>query len=122
MDVYFVEMHPLMGVDIVNKFSKELHSELIFDQDIVRNIILYHHEKWDGTGYPNQLSGEDIPLEARIVAVVDVYDALTSRRPYKDSWTTEDAISFIYEQKGNHFDPFIVEIFLDHFERKAIIS
>jgi putative two-component system response regulator len=111
-----------MGVDIVNKFSKELHSELIFDQDIVRNIILYHHEKWDGAGYPNQLSGKDIPLEARIVVVVDVYDALTSRRPYKDSLTTEDALSFIYEQKGKHFDPFIVETFLDHFEGKAIIS
>jgi putative two-component system response regulator len=109
-----------MGVDIVNKFSKELHSELIFDQDIVRNITLYHHEKWDGTGYPCQLSGEDIPFEAG--AVVDVYDALTSRRPYKDSWTTEDVLSFICEQKGKHFDPFIVETFLDHFEHKAIIS
>ncbi|MFJ7992779.1 HD-GYP domain-containing protein [Peribacillus frigoritolerans] len=64
------------------------------------NIILHHHEKWDGTGYPHRLKGEEIPLEARIVAIVDVFDALTSRRPYKDSWSVERALSFINEQKG----------------------
>jgi putative two-component system response regulator len=108
-----IEMHPLMGADIINKFSKELHSDLIIGQDIIRNIILYHHEKWDGTGYPYKLSGEDIPFEARIVTVVDVYDALTSRRPYKDAWTREKALSFLIEQNGKQFDPLIVETFID---------
>jgi hypothetical protein len=70
-----------------------------------------HHEKWDGTGYPEGLKGEDIPLAARIFAVVDVWDALTSRRPYRDTWTKEDALAYIQEQAGRQFDPRIVDAF-----------
>lgn len=77
------------------------------------DIPLYHHERWDGNGYPKGLKGDEIPLPARIFAVVDVYDALTSDRPYRKAWTKEEAIEYIKEQSGKHFDPKIVAIFLD---------
>jgi putative nucleotidyltransferase with HDIG domain len=70
-----------------------------------------HHEKWDGTGYPRGLRGEEIPLPARIFAVVDVYDALTSDRPYRAAWSQERALAYIREQAGRHFDPRVVEVF-----------
>jgi len=70
-----------------------------------------HHEKWDGTGYPRGLKGEEIPLEARIFAVVDVYDALTSDRPYRPAWTKEKALAYIRDQSGAHFDPALVDMF-----------
>lgn len=109
-----IEMHPFMGADILSKISKELSNDVIKSFEVPKNIVLYHHEKWDGTGYPYQLKGEDIPLEARIIAIVDVYDALTSQRPYKDSWPKEKALTFINEQKGKHFDPMLVETFVEY--------
>jgi putative two-component system response regulator len=72
----------------------------------------YHHEKWNGSGYPGGLAGEEIPLEGRIMAVVDVYDALVSERPYKKAFTHEDAVEIIRKDSGTHFDPKIVEAFL----------
>ncbi len=75
-------------------------------------IPLYHHEKWDGSGYPFGLKGEQIPLAARIFAVVDVYDALTSDRPYRAAWSQAAALEYIREQAGKHFDPKVVEVFL----------
>ena len=74
-------------------------------------FIQYHHEKWDGTGYPYGLSGQDIPLEGRLLAIVDVYDALTSERPYKKALTHEEATSIISSGKGSQFDPELIEIF-----------
>jgi HD-GYP domain-containing protein (c-di-GMP phosphodiesterase class II) len=71
-----------------------------------------HHEKWDGSGYPRGLKGEQIPLAARIFAVVDVYDALTSDRPYRKAWSREKALAYIQQQAGLHFDPEIVSAFL----------
>lgn len=76
------------------------------------NIPYYHHEKWDGTGYPHGLKGEQIPLAARIFAVADVWDALTSDRPYRKAWEETEALEYIRNQSGWHFDPEIVEIFL----------
>ncbi|WP_300673884.1 HD domain-containing phosphohydrolase [Desulfoluna sp.] len=76
------------------------------------DIALYHHEKWDGSGYPMGLSGEAIPESARIVALADVFDALTMRRPYKEAWTVADALSDIKQRRGNQFDPKIVDGFL----------
>jgi putative nucleotidyltransferase with HDIG domain len=75
-------------------------------------IPLYHHEKWDGTGYPHGEKGKQIPLGARIFSVVDVWDALTSHRPYRPAWTQEQAREYILEQSGKHFDPEIVDVFM----------
>ena len=80
-------------------------------------IALAHHEKWDGEGYPNNLNGEDIPLAARIVAVADAYDALTSKRPYKHAWTSADAVGYIKDQAGMHFDPNCVKAFLSQLNK-----
>ncbi len=78
----------------------------------VLDIPYCHHEKWDGTGYPRSLAGEQIPLAARLFAVADVWDALTSDRPYRPAWTREKSITYITDQKGRHFDPQIVNVFL----------
>jgi putative nucleotidyltransferase with HDIG domain len=75
------------------------------------NIPYCHHEKWDGTGYPRGLKGEEIPLPARIFAVTDVWDALTSDRPYRPAWTAQDAFAYIAEQAGRYFDPSVTEAF-----------
>lgn len=76
------------------------------------DIPYCHHEKWDGTGYPRGLEGELVPLEARIFAVADVWDALRSDRPYRDAWSEDEALRYIREQSGKHFDPAVVEVFL----------
>lgn len=80
------------------------------------DIPFYHHEKWDGTGYPNGLSGDAIPLAARIFAVIDVYDALTSDRPYRSAWPVEKALEHIRQGSGSHFDPQVVDLFLKMME------
>ncbi len=79
------------------------------------DIPYCHHEKWDGTGYPQGLKGEQIPLAARIFAIVDVWDAVTSDRPYRKAWSKPDALQYIREHSGKHFDPKVVEIFLKEF-------
>ena len=84
------------------------------------NIPYYHHEKWDGSGYPQGLEGDQIPLAARIFAVVDVWDALTSDRPYRKAWTSKKALEYIREQSGKHFDPKIVEVFLSLIKSELI--
>jgi HD-GYP domain-containing protein (c-di-GMP phosphodiesterase class II) len=76
------------------------------------DIPYCHHEKWDGTGYPQGLKGDEIPLAARIFAVADVWDALTSDRPYRKAWSTQQALDHIRSQSGKHFDPDVVEAFL----------
>lgn len=86
------------------------------DSDLLlmaREIALTHHERWDGAGYPCGLAGEDIPIVGRIAAIADVFDALTSERPYKKAWPVEEALGYIRDNKGRHFDPVIV----DHFEK-----
>lgn len=85
-------------------------------------IIAYgHHEKFDGQGYPNGLAGEAIPLPARIVAVADVFDALTSKRPYKRAWSVQDAVEFLQTQQGRHFDPACVQAFLAQLDKVLLI-
>jgi putative two-component system response regulator len=79
---------------------------------LARTIAISHHEKWDGSGYPNGLAGEDIPMAGRIVAVADVFDALTSARPYKKAWPMDDAVAFVKKNAGKHFDPEVVTHFL----------
>ncbi|OEC37855.1 two-component system response regulator [Pseudomonas sp. 1D4] len=85
--------------------------------DMAADIAYGHHEKWDGSGYPRGLTGEDIPLAARIAAICDVYDALRSPRPYKQAWDLERAQAYILEQSGRHFEPRLVEAMRDCFEQ-----
>ncbi len=85
------------------------------------DIPYCHHEKWDGTGYPRGLKREEIPLAARIFAVVDVYDALTSDRPYRKAWTREEALEYISQESGRHFDPRVVEMFLEEMKISGLL-
>jgi len=80
-------------------------------------VAKYHHEKWDGSGYPEGLKGTQIPIEARIVAIADVFDALTTKRPYKDPWPVEKAFDLIAREKGQHFDPELTDVFLNQKEQ-----
>jgi putative two-component system response regulator len=84
--------------------------------EVAQQVALTHHEKWDGSGYPNGLAGEDIPIAGRIVAVADVFDALTHVRPYKAAWSRVDAITEIADDAGRHFDPDVVEAFVSSFQ------
>ena len=79
-------------------------------------IALSHHEKYDGTGYPNKLAGEKIPLNGRILAIADVFDALTTDRPYKEAWPFEKAVEQLRKEKGRHFDPRLVDLFLENIQ------
>jgi putative two-component system response regulator len=97
-----MKKHPEIGAEILGESDSGLIA-------LAKVVSLTHHEKWDGTGYPNQLKGENIPIEGRIVALADVFDALTSVRPYKDEWPVEKAMEFIHSQKGKHFDPELVD-------------
>lgn len=80
--------------------------------DVAKDIVTYHHERWDGTGYPSSLKGDQIPLSARLVALADVFDALTSARVYKEAMSTADAMKIIIHSEGTHFDPAVVHTFL----------
>lgn len=83
--------------------------------EVAREIALYHHEKWDGSGYPFGLSGEAIPLSARLMALADVFDALTTARVYKKAWSVDEATALIREQRGRHFDPAVVDAYETEF-------
>jgi putative two-component system response regulator len=101
----------------VIKKHPEIGAEILGDHDVevlkmAKQIALSHHEKWNGQGYPHGLSGEFIPVVARIVAIVDVFDALTCERPYKRAWPIEDALALIEKEAGQHFDPELARLFL----------
>ena len=81
---------------------------------MAREIALTHHEKWDGSGYPNGIKGNDIPLVGRICGLCDVFDALTSHRPYKKAWTVEDTVEEMKRGREKHFDPTLLECFMDN--------
>ncbi len=100
-----MKKHPLIGSDIIGNHDSELLK-------VAREIALYHHEKWDGSGYPEQLKGDDIPLSAQIVAIADVFDALTTERPYKKAWDVDEAFAYMQAQAGTHFQPELIDLFL----------
>jgi putative two-component system response regulator len=98
-------------VEIIEKIES-----LAKESDFLKYAKIFaasHHEKWNGTGYPGGLKGNEIPLLGRIMAVADVYDALVSDRPYKKAFTHEEASKIITDCKGNHFDPVLVDLFVD---------
>ena len=104
-----MERHPVIGADTLLAIRRTMGRDELVDMAIV--VTLEHHERWDGSGYPTGLSGEDIQLAARIVALADVYDALTSKRVYKDAMSHEKAAGIIVEERGRQFDPTVVDAF-----------
>jgi len=105
-----IKRHTILGGDALAEIESQIEgrSFLILGKE----IAYYHHEKWDGTGYPDGRKGEDIPLSARMVAIADVYDALTTKRFYKEAFTHEKSREIIVDLKGSHFDPDVVDAFL----------
>ncbi len=106
-----MKTHTTAGKEIMEKVIDRVQGENYLKE--ARNMAAYHHEKWDGSGYPEGLYGEVIPLSARVMAVADVFDALSSKRVYKDAMPFEKAMSIIEEGSGTHFDPKCVEVFLE---------
>ncbi|HZV67258.1 MAG TPA: two-component system response regulator [Telluria sp.] len=100
-----MKTHAAIGATIIGEHASGMLA-------LAASIALTHHEKWDGSGYPHGLRGEQIPFAGRIVAIADVFDALTSVRPYKPAWTVEAAVEYLEQQKGQHFEPALVELFL----------
>ena len=111
-DAEYAEMkrHPAEGAKIVENILNGVEDESFVQ--IAKNIALYHHEKWNGKGYPTGLSGTDIPIEARIMALADVFDALVSKRCYKEAFSYDRAFAIIEESLGEHFDPELGAVFL----------
>jgi len=101
-----MQTHVDIGVEILSGSDSSL-------MNMAAEVAQNHHEKWDGSGYPCALVGEDIPLTGRIVAVADVFDALTTERPYKKAWAIDEAIEFLKEQRGKHFEPRLVDLFIE---------
>jgi putative two-component system response regulator len=104
-EMAIMKKHAEYGAEIIGEHPSPL-------LQLAKEVAICHHEKWNGKSYPNGLSGEDIPLSARIIAIADVFDALTSERPYKKAWTEEDAIALLEDGAGEHFDPNLVPLFI----------
>jgi putative two-component system response regulator len=96
--------HPQIGYDILSTSEAPIFA-------LAAEISLYHHERWDGNGYPKGLAGEAIPVSARVVAVADVFDALSMKRPYKDAWPLEQILATLREWRGGHFEPAMIDAF-----------
>jgi putative two-component system response regulator len=110
-----MKLHTVVGAQI-------LHGSSSVQLQLAERIALGHHEWWDGNGYPYGIRGERIPIEARIVAVADIFDALTSRRPYKEAWSLMRAFEHIGSLAGTQLDPNLVEVFIKNFDRVATIA
>ncbi|MDB5764712.1 MAG: cation tolerance protein CutA [Herminiimonas sp.] len=113
-EVAIMQTHAQIGYEIL----KDSPSRFL---QAAATIAQNHHEKFDGTGYPSRLKGKNIPLKARIVALADVFDALTSERPYKAAWEWQTAVDYIIEQKGKHFDPELVDVFIKNIDEAHAI-
>ena len=100
-----MKQHALIGAKILENSTSPL-------LQLAHKLALEHHEKWDGTGYPYGLKGEEISIEGRIVTIADVFDALTSKRPYKKAWSVEEALDLLKDEAGKHFDPQLVDLFI----------
>lgn len=116
-----IKYHPILGRDALQRAEENLGTSSSFLR-LAREIAYTHHEKWDGSGYPQGLVGEDIPLAGRLMALADVYDALISRRVYKPAFSHEEAVAEIVRGRGTHFDPDLVDLFLAHAEQMRTIA
>lgn len=118
-----IKQHTVIGGEMLANADKRFREQLGRRSflSLAQAIALHHHEKWDGSGYPDGLSGDEIPLAARITAICDVYDAVTSDRVYKKAWSHQEAVDLILKGRGSHFDPVITDVFLkNHAEFAAI--
>ena len=109
-----MQTHVTRGHEFIINLQEKLDMLSPQSCKVLQNIVLYHHECWDGSGYPEKLAGEAIPLEARIVAVADVFDALVSKRVYKDCWPVNKAMGYLSDNRGSKFDPDCVNKFLEN--------
>ena len=107
-----MKTHTTLGRDAIEAAEKQLGMKVEF-LTLAKEIAYYHQEKWDGSGYPTGISGDDIPISARLMAVADVYDALISRRVYKEGMPHAKAVEIIVEGKGLHFDPDVADAFVE---------
>ena len=107
-----IKNHTTFGVEVIERIQKNSIEDAFLEH--AKIFAGTHHEKWDGSGYPHGLSGDGIPLQGRLMAIADVYDALISERPYKKPFTHEDAVRIISGGKGTHFDPMLVDVFIMH--------
>ncbi|WP_035383166.1 two-component system response regulator [Ferriphaselus sp. R-1] len=114
-EMEIMKSHPALGRDAIVHAEELLGARISF-LDLAKDIVYYHHEKWDGSGYPEGLSGDDIPIAARMMAVADVYDALICRRVYKAPMPHEAACKIMLDGRGKHFDPDVLDVFLAHHE------
>ena len=103
-----IKKHPVESERIIKRTLKNVEDNKFVN--IASEVCLYHHEKWDGTGYPEQLKGEEIPISARIMAIADVFDALCSERPYKEAFSVDEAFDILEESRGKHFDSTLVDV------------
>ena len=118
-----IKQHSVYGAEIMDMAIEGLgEDETSYFLTVAREIIATHHEKWDGSGYPLGLSGKDIPLSGRILAIVDVYDALISHRPYKPRYRHEEALNMILSEKGTHFDPELLDFSMEVLENFKYIA
>lgn len=112
-----IKQHSVYGAEIMDMAIEGLgEDETSYFLTVAREIIATHHEKWDGSGYPLGLAGREIPLSGRILAIVDVYDALISHRPYKPRYRHDEALKMILSEKGTHFDPDLLDISMNVLE------
>ena len=123
-----IKAHALLGCRILTPYNESLSNKICTpeylldkkDSDdlllVAKRIALFHHERWDGSGYPYGLKGEAIPVEARITAIADVYDALSSDRPYKKAFCTDECLDIIKNERGTHFDPEVVDLFFENID------
>jgi putative two-component system response regulator len=111
-----MQTHAFLGANAISNAEQDIGQPIEF-LELAKEIAHWHHERWDGTGYPDGLKGEQIPLSARLMAIADVFDALISKRVYKQDMSVEKAREIILEGRGNHFDPDIVDAFIEHFEK-----
>lgn len=116
-----MQSHVIKGVEIIDGILSELDLGVIGHLDMLRSVVHFHHEAVDGSGYPQGRRGSEIPIEARIVKVADVFDALTSRRPYKEAWPVKDALRYLTERAGGEFDADCVSALVAHADEAAAL-